>query len=210
VREVNALHAAAHAEPPDARGVIDSRLAEAFVRAQQAVGVPRPARPARTKRTIADAYFRAAGVEGMTNPFFLETLVVSSLLPIERPAVVAHEWSHLAGLADEGEASFLGWLTCLRGPAAARYSGWLFLYREVAAALGAEDRQALASGLDDGPRADLAAIAARMRRDVRPTVSAVGWRAYDGYLKANRVEAGTESYRDVVRLALAAAGRGYY
>ena len=42
-------------------------------------------------------YFRRAGVDGMTDPFFLETLVAGELLPFERPFVVAHEWSHLAG-----------------------------------------------------------------------------------------------------------------
>jgi hypothetical protein len=65
-------------------------------------------------------YFKAAGVEGMTDPFFLETLVAGDLLPFERPFVIAHEWSHLAGFANEGEANFLGWLTCMKGSEDAR------------------------------------------------------------------------------------------
>jgi hypothetical protein len=36
------------------------------------------------------------------------------LLPFEKPFVAAHEWAHLAGYADESEASFVGWLTCVR------------------------------------------------------------------------------------------------
>ena len=35
-----------------------------------------------------------------------------------------------------------------------------------------------------------------------PGVSRAGWRVYDSYLKANRVEAGTASYDEVVRLVL--------
>jgi hypothetical protein len=35
-------------------------------------------------------------------------------------------------------------------------------------------------------------------------MSAAGWRVYDSYLKANRVEAGAASYGEVVRLALGA------
>jgi hypothetical protein len=58
------------------------------------------------------------------------------------------------------------------------------------------------AALIDGPRADLRAIAARLARDVSPKVSAAGWRVYDQYLKANRVEAGTASYAQVVRLVL--------
>ena len=64
----------------------------------------------------------------MTDPYFLETLVSSQLLPFERPFVLAHEWSHLTGLADEGDANFLGWLACVRAAPPQQYSGWLFLY----------------------------------------------------------------------------------
>jgi hypothetical protein len=138
----------------------------------------------------------------MTDPYFLETLVEQSLLPFERPFVIAHEWSHLAGLADEGEANFLGWLTCLRGTSAHRYSGWLFLYGELFGAASPLDRAALSARLEPGPRADLQAIAARLRRQVSPSVSAVGWQGYDRYLKANRVAAGSASYAQVVRLVL--------
>ena len=54
----------------------------------------------------------------MTDPFFLEVIVNPDVLPIERPFVVAHEWAHLAGYADESEANFVAWLTCAHGDAA--------------------------------------------------------------------------------------------
>ena len=53
-----------------------------------------------------------------------------------------------------------------------------------------------------GPRADLTAIFQRYQQHVNPRLSAAGWRVYDRYLKANRVEAGAASYEEVVRLAL--------
>ena len=140
----------------------------------------------------------------MTDPFLLETLVVSDLLPFERPFVIAHEWGHLAGIGDEGEANFLGWLTCVRATPPAQYSGWLFLYSELTASLPGRDRAAAAATLDPGPRADLRAIRDRLARNVSPRISAAGWRVYDSYLKANRVEAGAASYAEVVRLVLGA------
>jgi hypothetical protein len=140
----------------------------------------------------------------MTDPFFLEILVSSELLPFERPFVVAHEWSHLAGIADEGEANFVGWLACLRASPPAQYSGWLFLYSELMRAASRTDRAAIDAALGAGPRADLAAIRDRIARQVSPRVSTAGWRVYDSYLKANRVEAGAASYGEVVRLALGA------
>ena len=60
----------------------------------------------------------------------------------------------------------------------------------------------VAAALASGPRADLEAIRDRFARQVSPRVSAAGWRVYDSYLKANRVEAGAASYAEVVRLVL--------
>jgi hypothetical protein len=202
VDEVNAHYVQAHSELTLGDPVMTRGFAEAFARAQQTAGVRQLARTARPKRSLLDRFFRAAAVEGMTDPFFLETLMASGLLPFERPAVIAHEWSHLAGFADEGEANFIGWLTCIQASPAARYSGWLFLYREIAASLPPKERAAAASRLRPGPQRDLRAIAERVQRQVRPAVSDAGWRVYDGYLKANRIEAGAASYAEVVRLVL--------
>ena len=115
---------------------------------------------------------------------------------------MAHEWGHLAGFADESEANFIGWLACVHGTPALQYSGWLFLYGELARGLTAQDRAEAGARLTAGPQEDLGAIAARIRRDVKPVVFAGAWRTYDRYLKANRVEAGTASYAQVVQLVL--------
>ena len=200
VARLNDLHDEGHDQA--AASGADSPLAAGFDRARRDAGIPRAILVGRPKRTMLDPYLRRAGVDGMTDPFFLETLVAGGVLPFERPFVVAHEWSHLAGIADEGEANFVGWLACLRGTIANRYSGWLFLYAELSRAVRPADRAALSARLGPGPRADLKAIADRFRRQVSPAVSAAGWRVYDRYLKANRVEAGAASYAEVVRLAL--------
>jgi len=202
VEQLNALAERAHAMGWRDRGEIDPALAAAFTRLARDFGSPVAPMPARPKVSMLDPYFRRAGVEGMTDPYFLETIVQRDLLPVERPFVVAHEWSHLAGFADESEANFVGWLTCLRGSVANQYSGWLFLYTELSHVVRARDRTTVAAQLAPLPRADLDAIADRYRRQVNPQVSAAGWRVYDGYLKANRVAAGTASYNLVVRLVL--------
>jgi hypothetical protein len=199
---LNALHDAAHAAGWPAADGVEANLADGFARAVRDAGIARDVVPGRPKRTMLDWYFRRAGVEGMTDPFFLETLVAGDLLPFERPFILAHEWSHLAGIADEGEANFTGWLACARGSPPNAYSGWLFLYGELARVVNGRDRVALANALTAGPVADLQAIRERNARDINRRVSDAGWRVYDSYLKANRVDAGTASYDEVVRLVL--------
>src|SRR5262245_30514301 len=202
VARVNELHEPAHQMgwlPPH---VIDRPLADAFAAAKRELGSTAATVPGLPKRTLLDLYFRRAGVSGMTDPYFLETMVSSDLLPFERPFVVAHEWAHLAGFADEGDANFVAWLTCLRGTPAHQYSGWLSLYSEVMAGLDRSRAAEVSAKLDPGPRADLEAIRQRWLANVNPKVSAAGWRVYDQYLKANKIEAGAASYADVVRLIL--------
>jgi hypothetical protein len=202
VHRVNGLYESARRESWPKTSAVDPELSIAFARAQRELGSLARFVPGRPKRTLLDGYLRRAGVAGMTDPYFLETLMATDLLPIERPLVVAHEWSHLAGIADEGDANFAGWLTCLRGSAFHQYSGWLFLYGEVAGALAPPDARRVAANLSDGPRADLSAIRNRLLQHVSPALAGAGWRVYDQYLKANRVERGTDSYADVVRLVL--------
>jgi hypothetical protein len=201
VERVNALHVTAHRDGWAGAAVIDPVLADAFDRARRQLALP-STRPGRPKRTLLDPYFRRVGVAGMTDPFFLETLVATDLLPFERPAVIAHEWGHLAGVADEGDANFLAWLTCLRGDPAHQYSGWLSLFGDVANALQPSALREVGASLADGPRADLQAVRDRLLRHVNPTLSAAGWKAYDRYLKANQVDEGAASYAAVVRLIL--------
>ena len=201
---LNDLYGRAHGDREPAAHAIDEPLAAALERALTDTGRPQTVVPGRPKGTIINWYFLRVAVDGMTDPYFLEILVSSDLLPFERPFVTAHEWSHLAGVADEGEANFVGWLACLRGSPPAQYSGWLFMYSELVRVSSRADRAALAAALAAGPREDLQAIRDRVARHVSPRLSAAGWRVYDSYLKANRVESGAASYGEVVRLALGA------
>ena len=202
VNQLNALYARAHERGWPAPEVIDPSLKAALDRVQHDLGVSTRAVAGRPKISLFEPYFRRAGVAGMTDPYFLETVLERDLLPFERPFVLAHEWSHLAGFADESEANFIGWLTCLHGSIPDEYSGWLFLYGELERAVSGSDRAELADRLASGPRADVHAIIRRVQQQVSPRISSAGWRMYDQYLKANRVEAGAASYADVVRLVL--------
>jgi hypothetical protein len=201
---VNLLHPGAHRAGWRIEPVENRELRDAFAAAQRLLTDAPPAVPGPLKPTMFGPFFRWTGVDGMVNPFGLEVLANPDLLPFERPFVAAHEWAHLAGYADESEANFVGWLTTVRADAGSQYSGWLYLYWQVAGELPAAERADVAGALSSGPRADLAAIAARLQRGDLPALRRATWKVYDGYLKANRVEAGVRSYGAVVSLVLRA------
>ena len=181
--------------------VDEATLLAALGSVQSSLGDRPLAAPPRSKRSLLSLYFRKAAIDGMTVPFFLEIIVNPDLLRSERPVVLAHEWAHIAGYADESEANFIAWLTCLRASPAAQYSAWLTAYQQIASGLPIADRRALAAGLSPPVRSDLAAERERFDRS-SPAVRAAAHGAYDTYLRANRIEEGIANYNAVVRLML--------
>jgi hypothetical protein len=199
IANINAFHAEAHAIEAD-----DRRLTDALIATERELGAGRLRVAGVPKRSILEWYFRRAAIDGMTDPFFLEIILNADVLPFERPFVLAHEWAHLAGYADESEASFVAWLACMKGDSASKYSAWMALYNHASSALPREERSALEQSLESGPRKDLEALARRYAQSM-PAVRRAAHDAYDVYLRANRVEEGIESYHTVVRLILGAA-----
>jgi uncharacterized protein DUF3810 len=198
---VNATYAAGHAAGFPGAGEIPPSLVTAFHDLERTLGRTRGITPSRPKRTLLAPFFRAAGVDGMHAPFLLETLLNDDLTPPERPAVLAHEWAHLAGYAPEDDASFVGLLAALRADPGSRYSAWLALFDDVVGQLPRADQRVLVARLAAGPVADRRAIAARLR-SLNPTVSRASWETYDQYLKAQGVRDGVQSYSRVVQLLL--------
>jgi hypothetical protein len=204
VGEVNRLaREPRHAARLEWPRVVDD-LGPAFAAATRASGTAWSVVPGRPKASLAGRTFPWAAVDGMVNPLGLEVIVNPEVLPFERPFVLAHEWAHLAGHADESEASFVGLLACWRGSVEARYSGWLALLVHAVRGLPAAERRTALDALEPGPRADLRAIGERVGR-AQPLVHTVSWQVYDRYLRANRVDAGVASYDEVTRLVLGSA-----
>jgi len=189
VNELNTHYAAAHKSPLS----LDA-LRSSFDSALGSLGGA-PIVVGRPKATLLGWYFHKASIAGMTDPFLLETMLAPDLLDVERPFVIAHEWAHLAGYADESEANFVAYLACRRGDALARYSAGLVMIGY------ARPARSINAALEMGPKLDLLAIQARYAR-TSGTLRFAAREGYDKYLKANRVERGIESYDAVVQLIL--------
>jgi hypothetical protein len=118
----------------------------------------------------------------------------------------AHELAHQRGIAREDEANFVAYLACASSDDDyLRYSGYLSLYRYVASALSAADRELYietASGLDSRVTAEMAAYSAFFDKYRENTVADVSDKMNDTYLTAQGT-AGSRSYGMVVDLAVA-------
>lgn len=178
------------------------RLEPSFQRALKGLGLPALARPGRPKTSrLLTPFFTAAGVNGMVNPLALESIVHPELLPFERPMLLAHEWAHLAGFADEADASAVAWLACVSGGPDLEYSARLFVLLETASAIPRRDWLDIRGRLSPGVLEDIEALGERVARQ-RPAVRDRAFRIYDGYLRSNRVDDGVQSYSRVLRVLL--------
>ena len=153
------------------------------------------------RASIVNPLLDAGGFDGYMNPFGYEVILDKNVLPFERPFLLAHEWAHLAGFADESEANFIGILACLRSDLPViRYSGWLGLSFYLPMR-GPKEAEALPELLPQVV-SDINAIRARERKSSRPAVAHMQAKIYNNFLKANRVQAGMGSYSLVTRLML--------
>jgi hypothetical protein len=196
VHQLNAGYSAAHANQLHVE-----LLERSFVDAQRRLGSQRVATVGRPKRSLLGIYFRYAAIDGMTVPVVLEVILNPDVLAVERPSVLAHEWAHLAGYADESEANFVAWISGVRSEdPVARYSAWLDAYTLARGALPRDARASLPP-LAEGPQQDLRDIASRYARS-SPFVRHAARGVYDSYLKANRIDEGIANYGVVLQLIL--------
>jgi hypothetical protein len=182
---------------------IANRLVEPMNKALKELGRPPLSRQGRPKYSLVlTPFFTSAGITGMINPLALETIVHPDLLTFERPFVLAHEWGHLSGHADEAEASAVGWYACMKGSQELTYSGLIYLIDVSSGSLLPDVRKETLKKLDAGVFADLEALTLR-RSAARADVSRTTMRVYDEYLKVNNVSDGGASYRRALSLILA-------
>jgi len=155
--------------------------------------------PPRVKPTVFQPMMQLSATSGFTDPWTHEVNLNASAFPVERPALYAHEWSHIAGFADESEANFISAVTCTgsRDPLLA-YSGWILVYFNLPSNVHITHR------ISRLAYRDLVAIHDRYVRESNRRVAQAQRVAYDRYLKSNHVKAGYASYQLFIQLMTAA------
>jgi hypothetical protein len=196
VADLNRTAPAAHREIAAAGEADTAVLAADFLPVVARLGDTYAVRVSAPKTSfLLDRWFQIAGIGGMFDPFAYETILNSAFLPFERPFAIAHEWGHVAGFTAEGDANLIAAVTCLRShDPLIHYSGLFWIYGYLPGDVTAH------YPVSARVRADEAAAQARFLRYYQPRIYALQWRAYDTYLRANRVAAGVRSYGEFTSL----------
>ncbi|TVP57829.1 MAG: DUF3810 domain-containing protein [Gemmatimonadales bacterium] len=147
-------------------------------------------------------------IAGMYFPYTGEALVMGDLPGPARGKDLAHEMAHQRGIARESDANTLAYLvTALSPDLHQRYSGALFLQRQLLSELAAVDPETTVALLESrlpGVQRDVDAIRDYWLRGRGP-VGEIARRANDAMLRSHGIPEGVANYRGSVWVVVALA-----
>ena len=149
-----------------------------------------------------------SGVTGSMWPFFCEFTLNGDIRPHDYPAIYAHEFAHLLGIANEGEANFYSYIVCTASSdKAVKFSGYYHIFfhvlRNVFDILGEKEGEKFLKYI----RPEIIQLAKSDRNywlsKRCKVLDAAQDFIFDLYLRGNHVAEGRKSYSGVVGLILA-------
>ena len=149
-----------------------------------------------------------SGVTGSMGPFFCEFTLNGDIRPHDYPAIYAHEYAHLLGIANEGEANFYSYIVCTASSdKAVKFSGYYHIFfhvlRNVFDILGEKEGEKFLKYI----RPEIIQLAKSDRQywlsKRCKVLDAAQDFIFDLYLRGNHVAEGRKSYSGVVGLILA-------
>ncbi len=150
---------------------------------------------------------------GIYFPFTMEANYNTVMYPVNLPATVCHEYSHLKGIILEDEANFFGFLACIESDDAyLQYSGYLsvlgYLSRQVQKSVPEEIRKTLPAANEQVRKDDIFLTQEQWEQVEKKAVfstEAVN-QATNAFLETNLtmngITDGMQSYSRVVRLVV--------
>lgn len=160
------------------------------------------------KTMLLSSFMSEVGVSGYMGPFFTEFQLNREILPVEYPAVYAHELAHRLSISSEAEANFYAWLTCTRSSVQSiRYSGHFLILGYVAnnarRVLSAEEYREFLQTLRPEIIKQHTDYQTYWQNKYNPFIGKIQNRIYHLFLKSNRISSGTKNYSEVMGMILA-------
>ncbi len=158
----------------------------------------------RPKPVTLSNFFAKASIAGYYGPFFSEVQINDSLLAIEYPQVLAHEFAHQFGITGEAEANFYGWLVCSRSESQhLQYSANISMVNYfLSQAKHLHNFPDLVHQINKPVIDDIRKVQKHWEQMRSEKIDKVAGKVNDVYLKTNKVEKGIEDYFGVVQFVM--------
>lgn len=185
---------------------IRKEIEKAYNRVYEPLAINWPNGKRRVKKMVFESLFTKMGISGYYGPFFNEIHINNYSLNFTYPFTLAHEMAHQFGIAKESEANLYAYIVCINSDdERIRYSAYAsiisYLLNDVRALMPDEYEEVINSVnpviIEDLQRNRKHWLSAR-----NETLSDVQNKAYDAYLKGNRISSGRENYSEVVGLLI--------
>lgn len=158
----------------------------------------------RPKPITLSGFFAKASIAGYYGPFFSEVHLNDSLLMIEYPQVLAHEFAHQFGITSEAEANFYSWLACSHSESKhLQYSANISMVNYfLAQARFFDNFKDLVSQISPPVVEDIRLVQKHWERMRNKEIDKVASKVNDAYLKTNMIERGVQDYFGVVQFVV--------
>ncbi|KAA3619474.1 MAG: DUF3810 domain-containing protein [Calditrichaeota bacterium] len=175
---------------------IEAEIEKMYMIVEQQLGIKLPQGIRQPKKLQIHAILNKTMTSGIFSPFFHEVHVNQELLPIQYPIVLAHEKAHQMGIANEAEANFLAYLVCTSSENpqlrySAHFSQVSKLLRRAYTTIG--DYNFYRQQVRPEINADFKRVRDHWLKHAG-IVADFSHKAYDKYLKANRIKEGVKNY----------------
>lgn len=158
----------------------------------------------RPKPITFSSFFAKASIAGYYGPFFSEVHLNDSLLMIEYPQVLAHEFAHQFGITSEAEANFYGWLVCAQSDSKQlQYSANISMVNYfLSQAKHLPNFQNLVHQINQPVLDDIRKAHKHWERMRSEKIDKAAGKVNDVYLKTNKIDKGIEDYFGVVQFVM--------
>lgn len=184
--------------------IIDSLVETSYQKQASFLKLKYPQGHRRTKSITLSNFFAKASIAGYYGPFFSEVHLNDSLLMIEYPQVVAHEFAHQFGITSEAEANFYGWLVCAQSDSKhLRYSANISMVNYfLSQAKHLPNFQNLVHQINKPVLDDIRKVHKHWAQMRSEKIDKAAGKVNDVYLKTNKIEKGIEDYFGVVQFVM--------
>ncbi|MDP2889941.1 MAG: DUF3810 domain-containing protein [Bacteroidota bacterium] len=183
---------------------IDSLVEASYKKNASFLKVKYPQGKRVSKPITLSNFFAKASIAGYYGPFFSEVHLNDSLLMIEYPQVLAHEFAHQFGITSEAEANFYAWMVCAQSDSKhLQYSANISMENYfLSQSKHLHNFPDLVRQIDKPVIDDIRKVQKHWASMRNEKIDKAAGKVNDVYLKTNKIEKGIEDYFGVVQFVM--------